>query len=190
MDHNLTAEQRQIRESVLKLCSRFDDAYWLAHDDSGEFPEDFCRAIAEAGWIGVGVPEQYGGAGLGVTEAALVLQAITESGAANSGLSAIGVDFFGSPLTNGPSTARSMIRSAGAANAAFSCSIPSHSRSSTPIIAIWNPASPSTATDDSVRSVATASQGSSICSAARAISVNLWKRVRTISVSRAPLVGK
>ncbi|MCP5200874.1 MAG: acyl-CoA/acyl-ACP dehydrogenase [Gammaproteobacteria bacterium] len=95
MDHNLTAEQRQIRESVLKLCSRFDDAYWLAHDDSGEFPEDFCRAIAEAGWIGVGVPEQYGGAGLGVTEAALVLQAITESGAANSGLSAIGVGFFG-----------------------------------------------------------------------------------------------
>ena len=98
MDHNLTAEQRQIRESVLKLCSRFDDAYWLAHDDSGEFPEDFCRAIAEAGWIGVGVPEQYGGAGLGVTEAALVLQAITESGAANSGLSAIGVGFFGFTL--------------------------------------------------------------------------------------------
>jgi acyl-CoA dehydrogenase len=95
MDHNLTAEQRQIRESVLKLCSRFDDAYWLEHDDSGEFPEDFCRAIAEAGWIGVAVPEQYGGAGLGVTEAALVLQAITESGAANSGLSAIGVGFFG-----------------------------------------------------------------------------------------------
>ena len=76
---SLSIEQKQIRESVLDLCSQFDDQNWLERDSTGEFPEDFCRAIADAGWIGVSVPEQYGGAGLGVTEGALILQAITES---------------------------------------------------------------------------------------------------------------
>ncbi len=95
MDFTWTPEQRQIRESVLKLCSRFDDHYWLSHDESGEFPEDFCRALADAGFVGIAVPEQYGGSGLGTTEAAIVLQAISESGAANSGVSAIGIGLFG-----------------------------------------------------------------------------------------------
>ncbi len=95
MDFSWTTEQNQIRDSVLSLCGRFGDQYWLEHDSTGEFPEDFCRAIADAGWIGIAVPEQYGGAGLGVTESAIVLQSITESGAANSGLSAIGIGFFG-----------------------------------------------------------------------------------------------
>ena len=95
MDFSWSAEQRQIRDSVSALCRRFDDQYWLERDSSGEFPEDFCRAIADAGWIGVAVPEVYGGAGLGVTESAIVLQAISESGACNSGLSAIGIGFFG-----------------------------------------------------------------------------------------------
>jgi acyl-CoA dehydrogenase len=95
MDFTWSEAQRQIRDSVLRLCRRFDDQYWLERDESGVFPEDFCRAIADAGWIGVAVPEAYGGAGLGVTESAIVLQAISESGAGNSGLSAIGVGFFG-----------------------------------------------------------------------------------------------
>ncbi|MEQ8234940.1 MAG: acyl-CoA dehydrogenase family protein [Gammaproteobacteria bacterium] len=95
MDFTWSEEQRQIRDSVLRLCSRFDDQYWLERDDTGEFPEDFCRAVADAGWVGVAVPEEYGGAGLGVTESAIVLQAISESGAGNSGLSAIGIGFFG-----------------------------------------------------------------------------------------------
>ncbi len=95
MDFTWSESQRQIRDSVLGLCRQFDDRYWLERDESGAFPEDFCRAIADAGWIGVAVPEAYGGAGLGVTESAIVLQAISESGAGNSGLSAIGVGFFG-----------------------------------------------------------------------------------------------
>ncbi len=95
MNFTFSAEQQQIRDSVLKLVAQFDDQYWLTRDEDGVFPEDFCRAIADNGWIGVAVPEAYGGSGLGVTESAIVLQAISESGAGNSGLSAIGVGFFG-----------------------------------------------------------------------------------------------
>ncbi|MGD9602970.1 MAG: acyl-CoA dehydrogenase family protein [Gammaproteobacteria bacterium] len=95
MTLRLTTEQQQIRDSVLKLCSRFDDQYWLERDRTGEFPEDFCRALAEAGFIGIAVPEEYGGSGLGTTEAALVVQAISESGAANSGVSAVAIGLFG-----------------------------------------------------------------------------------------------
>lgn len=95
MEMQFSIEQRQIRESVLKVCSRFDDQYWLERDRTGEFPEDFCRALADGGFIGIAVPEQYGGSGLGTTEAALVLQAISESGAANSGVSAVGIGLFG-----------------------------------------------------------------------------------------------
>lgn len=95
MDFSFTEEQQQIRENVLKLCSQFDDQYWLDRDSDGEYPEEFCTAVANGGWVGVAIPEAYGGSGLGITEAALVLQAISESGAANSGFSAIGIGFFG-----------------------------------------------------------------------------------------------
>jgi acyl-CoA dehydrogenase len=95
MDFSWTPEQQQIRDGVLKLCARFDDQYWLARDADGEFPEDFCRALADAGWVGVAVPEEYGGSGLGTTEASIVVQAISESGAANSGVSAIAIGLFG-----------------------------------------------------------------------------------------------
>ncbi|MEM7294935.1 MAG: acyl-CoA dehydrogenase family protein [Pseudomonadota bacterium] len=95
MDFSFTEEQQQIRDNVLKLCSQFDDQYWLEKDKSGDFPEEFCKAIADGGWVGISIPENYGGSGLGATEAAIVLQAISESGAGNSGLSAIGIGFFG-----------------------------------------------------------------------------------------------
>lgn len=95
MDFSFTEEQQKIRENVLKLCSQFDDQYWLDRDSDGEYPEEFCTAVANGGWVGVAIPEAYGGSGLGITEAALVLQAISESGAANSGFSAIGIGFFG-----------------------------------------------------------------------------------------------
>ena len=75
-----TPEQRQIRESVMKLCERFDDQYWLERDETGEFPEDFCQTMADDGWAGIAMPVEYGGAGLGITEAAIMSQVITESG--------------------------------------------------------------------------------------------------------------
>src|SRR5262249_15117789 len=95
MDFSLSPEQQQIRDSVLKLCARFDDAYWLEKDRRRGFPHAFPRALAQAGWLGVAMPPEYGGAGLGITEAALMMQAIAESGAAMSGASAVHMNIFG-----------------------------------------------------------------------------------------------
>jgi acyl-CoA dehydrogenase len=94
MDFSLTPHQQQIRESVKKLCAQFDDGYWLAKDQSGEFPEEFYKAVAGAGWLGIAMPEEYGGAGLGITEAAIMMQTIAESGAAMSGASAVHMNIF------------------------------------------------------------------------------------------------
>ena len=91
----LTPEQTQIRESVLRLCKKFDDDYWLARDTDGEFPEDFCRAIVDEGFMGIAMPEKYGGSGLGIADAAVMAQAITESGAANAGFAALIIGIFG-----------------------------------------------------------------------------------------------
>ncbi|MBN8939809.1 MAG: acyl-CoA/acyl-ACP dehydrogenase [Rhizobiales bacterium] len=95
MDFSLSADQRQIRDLVEKLCARFDDAYWLKQDRAAEFPEEFHRAIADAGWLGIAMPEAYGGAGLGMTEAAIMMRAIAESGAGMSGASAVHMNIFG-----------------------------------------------------------------------------------------------
>jgi acyl-CoA dehydrogenase len=95
MDFSLSAEQEAIRAAVEKICVRFGDDYWLAKDRDGGFPDDFHRAFADAGWLGVCIPQEYGGAGLGVTEAALMMQAIAESGAGLSGASALHMNIFG-----------------------------------------------------------------------------------------------
>jgi len=95
MDFALTPEQERIREAIAKLCERFGDDYWLAHDKSGEFPADFHQACARDGWLGIAMPEGYGGAGLGISEAAVMMQAIAESGAGFSGCSAVHMNIFG-----------------------------------------------------------------------------------------------
>ncbi len=95
MNLDFTEEQRQIRDSVLRLLERFDDQYWLERDRDGEFPEEFCRALVDAGWMGIAMPEDYGGSGLGITEAAILAQCITESGAGNAGFAAIAIGIFG-----------------------------------------------------------------------------------------------
>ncbi len=95
MDFSLSAEQEAIRAAVEKICARFGDDYWLAKDRDGGFPDDFHRAFADAGWLGVCIPQEYGGAGLGVTEAALLMQTIAESGAGLSGASALHMNIFG-----------------------------------------------------------------------------------------------
>jgi len=93
MDFDLTEEQRAIRDAVAKICSRFDDAYWLERDRTGTFPEDFATEIAKGGFYGVTMEEQYGGSGLGITEASLVMQEIGRYGAAAS--SAVHINIFG-----------------------------------------------------------------------------------------------
>jgi acyl-CoA dehydrogenase len=95
MTFALTPEQEEIREAVQRLCARFGDDYWLAKDTDGAFPHDFHRAMAEAGWLGIAMPEAYGGSGLGIAEAAVLMQAVAESGAGFSGASAIHMNIFG-----------------------------------------------------------------------------------------------
>jgi acyl-CoA dehydrogenase len=95
MSLSLTLAQQEIREAILKICSRFGDDYWLERDREGGFPHDFHQALAEAGWLGIAMPEAYGGSGLGITEAAIMMQAIAESGAGMSGASAVHMNIFG-----------------------------------------------------------------------------------------------
>ncbi len=95
MDATLTPAQQEIREAILKLCESFGEDYWLERDRDGEFPHAFHRAVAGGGWLGIAMPENVGGAGLGVTEAAVMMQAVAESGAAFSGASALHMNIFG-----------------------------------------------------------------------------------------------
>jgi acyl-CoA dehydrogenase len=95
MDFSLSEDQLAIRAAIEKICARFDAAYWLRKDAEGTFPEDFHQALARDGWLGVAMPQEHGGAGLGITEAALMMQAIAQSGAGMSGASAVHMNIFG-----------------------------------------------------------------------------------------------
>jgi acyl-CoA dehydrogenase len=95
MDFALTDQQEAIRDAVAKICEGFPDAYWLKKDHDGGFPHDFHKALADAGWLGICVPEEYGGSGLGITEAAVMMRTIAESGAGMSGASAVHINVFG-----------------------------------------------------------------------------------------------
>lgn len=95
MDFAFTQDQQNIREAVLKHCSQFSDEYWLDCDETAEFPQEFYASMAEAGWLGVAMPESVGGAGLGITEAAVMMQAVAESGGGMTASSAIHLPVFG-----------------------------------------------------------------------------------------------
>jgi acyl-CoA dehydrogenase len=95
MDFALSPEQEAIREAIAKICARFPDDYWLKKDKEGGFPKELHQALARDGWLGVAMPEEYGGSGLGITEAAVMMQAIAESGAGFSGASAVHMNIFG-----------------------------------------------------------------------------------------------
>jgi acyl-CoA dehydrogenase len=95
MDFSLTDDQQNIRDAVLKHCSQFSAEYWLERDREGVFPQDFFDSMAEAGWIGIAMPSEFGGSGLGITEAAVMMQAVAESGAGMTGASSIHLPVFG-----------------------------------------------------------------------------------------------
>ena len=95
MDITLTADQRAIEEAVGRICARFDDDYWSACDREARFPEEFHRAMAEGGWLGITMPTELGGAGLGVTEAALMMHTVTQHGGGFSAASTIHINLFG-----------------------------------------------------------------------------------------------
>jgi len=95
MDFEITQEQQLIRDAVAKVCAGFPDEYWASCDREHRFPWDFYNAMAEAGWIGVAIPEAYGGSGRGITEASLVLETVAASGAAMNGASGLHLSIFG-----------------------------------------------------------------------------------------------
>jgi acyl-CoA dehydrogenase len=87
--------RRQIREGVRAVASRFDADYWLERDEDGAFPRDFHRAMADAGWLGITMPEEYGGAGLGVTEASIMMHEVASHGGGMAATSSVHINLFG-----------------------------------------------------------------------------------------------
>ncbi len=90
-----TPERTAIRDAVRALCDRFGDDYWSERDQSATFPFDFHKAFADAGWLGIAMPEAYGGAGLGVTEAAIMMQTVANSGGTFAACSTLHINMFG-----------------------------------------------------------------------------------------------
>jgi acyl-CoA dehydrogenase len=95
VDFNLTDDQRTIQRAVAELAATFDDDYWSEKDATHSFPWEFYKAFAEAGWIGIAVPEEHGGSGLGILEASLLMQEISASGGCQNAASAIHMSIFG-----------------------------------------------------------------------------------------------
>ena len=95
MDFELTEEQRLIKDAVGRVCKDYPDEYWAAKDTDHEFPWDFYNSMAAAGWIGIAIPEVYGGSGRGITEASLVLETVAASGAAMNGATSLHLSVFG-----------------------------------------------------------------------------------------------
>ena len=95
MQFGWSEQHEQVREAVERLCARFDLDYWRDRDMQGEFPHDFHHAMAEGGWLGIAMPEEFGGSGLGIVEATILMQAVAQSGAGMSGCSAIHLNIFG-----------------------------------------------------------------------------------------------
>lgn len=95
MNIELSTEQMALRDAVAKICARFPDTYWLEGDRAHRFPEEFVAAIAQAGWLGIAMPQAHGGAGLGVTEAAIMMHTIARSGAGMAGASCVHINLFG-----------------------------------------------------------------------------------------------
>jgi acyl-CoA dehydrogenase len=92
---NLTGEQRAIVDGVSAVCKRFGDDYWANCEKEERFPKEFHRAMADDGWLGVTMPEQYGGAGLGIKEAALVMHTVASHGGGMAAASSIHMNMFG-----------------------------------------------------------------------------------------------
>ena len=95
MDFSISEDQRAIRDGVAAVVRRFDDDYWLARDDDGEFPREFHRAMADAGWLGITMPPEYGGSGLGVAEAAIMMHEVASHGGGMAAASTVHINLFG-----------------------------------------------------------------------------------------------
>ena len=95
MDFSISEDHRAIREGVRAVVRSFDDDYWLERDDDGEFPREFHRAMADAGWLGITMPTEYGGSGLGVTEACIMMHEVASHGGGMAAASCVHINLFG-----------------------------------------------------------------------------------------------
>jgi acyl-CoA dehydrogenase len=95
VDFTESDDHQLIRDAVQQVCRDFGDAYWRACDAEHRFPWDFYRAMADGGWVGIAIPERYGGGGRGITEASIILEEVAASGAAMNGCSALHLSIFG-----------------------------------------------------------------------------------------------
>jgi acyl-CoA dehydrogenase len=95
MDFSISDDHRAIRDGVAAVVKKFGDDYWLARDEDGEFPREFHQAMASAGWLGITMPEEYGGAGLGVTEAVIMLHEVASHGGGMAAASTVHINLFG-----------------------------------------------------------------------------------------------
>jgi acyl-CoA dehydrogenase len=92
---NLTPDQQTIREAIQRLMQPFSDAYWLERDETATFPHEFRQAVAAGGWLGIAMPEEYGGSGLGVAHAVVMMEAVANSAGAMSAASSVHLNIFG-----------------------------------------------------------------------------------------------
>ena len=87
-------EQLDVREAISKICSNYPDEYWAERDESGDYPLELHAALAKGGWIGIALPESLGGAGLGISEATMMLQTVSQSGAGIAGAQTIHANVY------------------------------------------------------------------------------------------------
>lgn len=95
MNFQLNDTQNAVREAAAAICNDYDDDYWLGRDRDGSFPQAFYQAFTDAGWLGICIPDDYGGVGLGIAEASIMMRTIAESGAGMSGASCLHINIFG-----------------------------------------------------------------------------------------------
>jgi len=95
MNFDYTDDQNAIREAVATVASQFDDNYWGQKEAEEKFPFEFHRAMAEGGWLGITMPEEYGGSGLGLTEASIMMNEVARHGGGAAAISTIHINLFG-----------------------------------------------------------------------------------------------
>ena len=95
MGFSVSEDMRAIRDGVSAVVRSFDDEYWLARDEDGVFPREFHRAMADAGWLGIAMPQEHGGAGLGVTEAVIMLHEVASHDGGMAAASTVHINLFG-----------------------------------------------------------------------------------------------
>ena len=89
-----TEEQLTVRDAIQKICSQFSNEYWQQHDETETDPKELHAALAADGWLGIALPEEFGGAGLGISEATMMLQTISQSGAGMAGAQSIHANVY------------------------------------------------------------------------------------------------